>query len=72
MKYVYIKNNISGNFIEFSRPFDEKLFNNIGNSFEDYVKGKWVLLNDEQVEFHKRHRRASVHDVWYMIEPEQN
>lgn len=72
MKYIYIKNNISGNFVEFRQKFDTNLFNNIGYTFEDYVNGKWVLLSDEQVAFYKTHRNLSVHDIWYMIEPEQN
>lgn len=72
MGYIYIKNNISGNFVEFRQKFDDNLFNNIGYTFDDYVNGKWVLLNNEQVEFYKKHRNLSVKDIWYMIEPEQN
>ena len=48
MKYIYIKNNISGNFVECRQKFDTNLFNNIGYTFEDYVNGKWVLLDRDR------------------------
>lgn len=64
--YIYIKSNISNNFVEFEYPFDETLYNNIGATWQDYLNGMWVLLSNEQVEFHRNYPDASVEEVWNM------
>lgn len=64
MKYTYIKNNIAGFFVSFDEPFDPSLFNDIGSIWEDFLKGKWVLLNQEQVDYHRLHPEADVYEVW--------
>lgn len=63
---VYIKNNISNNFVEFEQPFDDSLYDNIGTTWQDYLDGMWVMLSDEQVEYHKNNPDASVEEVWNM------
>ena len=65
-KFTYLKYDIRGNYVEFDQKFDETLYNNIGTTWEDYVKNKWVLLSDEQVSFHKANPTASVYEVWTM------
>lgn len=71
-KYTYIKNDISGYYIEFSEMFDENLYNNLGSTWEDFLSGNWVLLSDEQVAFHNENPTASIKEVWDMeITPPQ-
>jgi hypothetical protein len=65
-KFTYLKYDIRGNYVEFDQKFDETLYNNIGTTWEDYVKNKWVLLSDEQASFHKANPTASVYEVWSM------
>ena len=65
-KYTYIKLDISGYYIEFDEMFDPNLYNNLGDSYEDFINNKWVLLSDEQVSFHVEHPEANVKEVWDM------
>jgi hypothetical protein len=65
-KYIYIKNNHKGKFLEFNEPFDEKLFNNVGTLWKDYEDGKWVMLSQEQIKFHEDNPTASEKEVWEM------
>jgi hypothetical protein len=65
-KFTYIKKDIKGFYVEFGSMFDERLYNNIGSTYEDFLNGLWVLLSDEQVEFHKLNPFASVKEVWDM------
>lgn len=64
--FIYIKKSQPGKFLEFTEQFNEELFNNVGESWEDYEDGKWVLLNQEQVEFHIKHPKATEKEVWNM------
>lgn len=65
-KFIYIKKSQNGKFLDFEEKFNEELFDNIGTTWEDYEAGKWVLLNKEQVEFHKKYPHASEKEVWDM------
>ncbi len=65
-KYTYIKLDISGYYIEFSEKFNPSLYNNLGDTYEDFLDNKWVLLSDEQVQFHIDNPDASVREVWDM------
>jgi hypothetical protein len=65
-KYTYIKRDIKGYYIEFDEMFDPNLYNNLGDSYEDFLNNLWVLLSDEQVAFHNEHPTASVKEVWDM------
>jgi hypothetical protein len=70
-KYTYIKRDIKGYYIEFDEMFDPNLYNNLGDSYEDFLDNKWVLLAVDQVAFHEEHPEASVEEVWNMqIAPE--
>ena len=66
VKYTYIKLDIKGRYVTFSTKFNEELYNNIGETYEDYLNNKWVLLSDEQVAFHEEHPSATVEEVWNM------
>lgn len=69
-KYTYIKMDIKGFYIEFDEMFDPNLYNNLGDSYEDFLDNKWVLLSEDQVIFHDEHPNASVKEVWNMeIDP---
>lgn len=61
MKYIYIKNNLPQIYIEFDEPILEELNgNNLGTTYEDFLNGMWVLLNNEQVAFHSEYPNATV------------
>ena len=43
-----------------------EIIGNLGNSFEDYKNGKFVLLNEEQTSFLKSHSGVTPEEVWNM------
>lgn len=64
---TYIKQNIFGYYIEFLEEIDAEYWEGkIGTTYEDFLENKWILLNDEQVKFHKDHPDASVAEVFNM------
>ena len=65
-KFTYIKLDIEGYYINFDNEFDSELYDNIGETYEDFLNNKWVLLSDEQAKFHYEHPTASVGEVWEM------
>lgn len=65
-KYTYIKLDISGYYIDFDETFNPNLYNNLGETYQDFLDNKWVLLSNEQVSFHEEHPEASVKEVWDM------
>lgn len=66
-KYVYIKKDIpQKQFIDFPEPLSPLEYNDLGQTWEDYLNNKWVLLSDEQVEFLKENQGATVQEVWNM------
>ena len=46
--------------------FNPVLYNNVGDTYQDFLDNKWVLLSDEQVAFHEEHPTATVKEVWDM------
>ena len=71
MKYTYIKQDVKGYYIEFDEMFDPNLYDNLGETFEDFLDNLWVLLSDEQVTFHNENPSATVSEVWRMeLDPE--
>lgn len=64
--YTYIKQSQYGKFVEFDEPLKEEEYNNLGTTWNDYLNNKWVMLSDEQVEFHNENPTASVEEVWNM------
>ena len=64
--YTYIKQSISKPFLTFEQPLNAEEYDNIGESWEDYLDNKWVLLNADQVQFHEENPDASILEVWNM------
>ena len=65
-KYVYIKQSIAKHFVDFAEPLSPEEYNNLGETWQDYLNNLWVLLSDEQVAFHEENPNASVKEVWDM------
>lgn len=66
MKHIYIKYDVPGNYVIQEERMEPELFNNLGETYEDYLNNKWVELSEEQVKFHEEHPNASVLEVWNM------
>lgn len=64
--YTYIKFDIKGYFIDFGEKFNKDLYNNLGETYQDFLDNKWVCLSDEQKAFHEANPKASVSEVWNM------
>lgn len=64
--YTYIKYNIKGKYVEFPEALDPELYNNIGETYQDYLAGKWVLLTDAQLACRAEHPDASVKEIFEM------
>jgi hypothetical protein len=63
-KYLYIKQSIAKHFIDFAEPLSAEEYNNLGETWQDYVDNKWVLLNEEQRAFYIEHPNATPKEVW--------
>lgn len=64
-KYTYITKGNKLTYIGLNDPLDPACYN-IGESYEDYVAGKWVLLSADQVQFKEEHPDATVEEVFNM------
>ena len=65
-RYLYIKQSIAKHFIAFAEPLSAEEYNNLGETWQDYVDNKWVLLNEEQRAFYIEHPNAEPKEVWDM------
>lgn len=65
-KYLYIKKSIAKHFVDFAEPLSAEEYNNLGETWQDYLDNKWVLLSDEQKAFYEANPTASVKEVWDM------
>lgn len=63
---IYIKNNTLNHFVEFEEKLDSSIYNNIGETYDDYLLGKWVLLTDEMVSFYENNPDATPYEVYNM------
>ena len=63
---TYIKLNVEGFYVELPEALDPKLYDNLGETFEDFLKNKWVPLSEEQVKFRNEHPEAQIEEVWDM------
>lgn len=62
--YTYIRNAINGYYVETPDEIAQEYWEGmIGNTYEDFLNGKWVLLSDGQVEFHEENPNASIREV---------
>lgn len=65
--YNYVKLEIG--YISFDFKLDENY--NTGNTFDDYLNGKWILLSDDQYGFHEQNPSATIKEVINMeLDPE--
>lgn len=67
--YTYIKKSVGGFYFELPEKLNPAEYNNIGETYQDFVDNKFVLLSDEQVKFHEENPRASVKQVFDMQLP---
>ena len=65
-KYLYIKQSITKHFVDFAEPLSAEEYNNLGETWQDYVDNKWVLLSAEQKAFYLEHQNATPKEVWDM------
>ena len=47
---LYINRTAKGNYVELDSALDPES-NVVGTTWEEYMKGAWILLSDEQVAF---------------------
>lgn len=65
-QYVYIKKSIFPHFVDFAEALKPEEYNNLGETYQDYLDNKWVLLSDAQVAYLEEHENADVKEVWDM------
>ena len=61
-KYTYITKKNELTYIGLNEPLDPACYN-IGESYLDFLAGKWVLLSEEQAQFKKDHPEATIEEV---------
>lgn len=62
--YWYINKIIEGYFVDYETEIDANYWEGqIGNTYEDFLNGKWVLLSPEQGIYHEQHPEADVTEV---------
>lgn len=65
-KYFYIKLSVSKHYLEYEAPLSAEEYDNIGETWQDYVDNKFVPLSEEQVAFRDNNPTATVKEVWDM------
>ena len=61
---TYIRKSIKGYYIEFPEEIDSQYWEGkIGQTYQDFLDDKWILLSDEQVNFHNQYPTASIKEV---------
>lgn len=64
---TYISKLVPTNFVTYPEEIDSEYWaGKIGDSYQDYLRGMWVLLSDEQAAFHEQFPSATVKEVWDM------
>ncbi|MCH5166935.1 MAG: hypothetical protein J1F35_03495 [Erysipelotrichales bacterium] len=46
--------------------FDENLTENVGETWNDYLDGKYVELSEDQIKFHEDNPEADIEEIWRM------
>ena len=64
--YTYIKQSVSGFYVELPEKLTSDLYSNLGKTYKDFEQDKWVLLSNKQVQFHKDNPDATIQEVWSM------
>lgn len=63
-QYVYINKSIPGFFVDYDEPIDEEYWKGqIGETYEDFLDGRWVLLTEEQKAYYEAHPDVTVEEV---------
>ena len=65
-QYTYIKRSISSKYVTFNEPLKAEEYNNLGETWQDYVDNKWVPLNEAQRAFYIEHPDAVPKEAWDM------
>lgn len=60
--FTYLKNDIKNKTISFEIQLPNNAYE-IGSTYEDYVNGKWILLNEEQITFYNDNPNASAQEI---------
>lgn len=63
--YSYLKNDIEKNYIELPYPLEPEFYE-IGESWKDYLDGKWIPLTEEQVAYYKEWPCAVAEEIYNM------
>lgn len=58
--FYYIKD---GRILAFANELDPELFR-IGETYSDYQSGKFVPLNEEQIDYYLNHKGAAIDIIW--------
>lgn len=66
MIYSYINISIRGSYIDYDYELTSENGHDLGTTYDDYLKGKWVLLSPQQSQFKKDHEHASIKEVLNM------
>lgn len=64
--YTYIKRDVPLYYVELQEPLQKENYNNLGESYDDFLNNKWVLLSDDQVAFKLSNPNAKISEVWNM------
>ena len=69
---TYIRKSIPSYYVEFNYEIDSEYWKGkIGENYQDFLDNKWILLTDEQLQFHKENPNASIKQVLEMqLDPE--
>lgn len=62
---IYINKTAFNIYVELDTPLDSNN-NFVGQTWDDFIAGAWVLLSDEQAAFHVANPSATVREVWDM------
>lgn len=63
MVYNYINISIRGSYIDYDYELTAENGHDLGSTYDDYLKGKWVLLSAEQHQFKQDNTGASIKEV---------
>lgn len=60
----YIKKSVQGFYVDFPEEIDKDYWEGeIGETYQDFLENKWILLSDEQLQFHNDNPNATIEEV---------
>lgn len=60
--FTYLKNDINNTTISFEIQLPNDAYE-IGSTYEDYINGKWILLNEKQISFYNENPSANSQEI---------